>query len=855
MRLSPRAVAFVAALAVATLSMGTARAQEGAKPAPLARFFPPKEIIAYAEFDGLDAHGAAWKKTATYKLLTETSTGAMLDALATQAIGSLLAAAPPGDKAPKPEEIAAVAQHLVRSGFAFGVSGRAADPKSIWIGLVIRGGAKGKPRVLVDRLIEDVRAGKGPEGKVAIVGKPGNRPVNVFAGPDGSGFAWWNEQDDLAFCINFPTHVDAMIDALDGRAPSLAADPTRNALAKGQDGFEPVGLAFVDLASVPNIPPRLAPLGLDKIKRLDYRWGFQEDALVTITRIIAPAPRPGVMGLFDAPTFTAATLPPIPASADEFTVFSMDLERVYDRLAALAEAADPEVKAQFFAMEDEFLKLTGRSLRADVLRHIGPRVAIYTIPVRGNLPSNPISGVASALLRVPKTVTLVELRDPEGFAPVLDALVIKANDAIRTAIGGDRERSKAFGFTPLKGDAKGWVLVLPPSVAPMAAGARPTFLLGKKYLVIGTTPDVARKALALEGKPHGLGDGPLAKAVAKLPGNLTFAGVSDTRESLLPEIIANLPALLAMIPNRDRLTPEAVLDAVNPVANPVAPQLEPAKEVGRPVAMLGPDMVPDPDEIRRYLFPSMYAITVDDEGVSFLSRESVPGINPTTAAPIAAALFLPAMSASRSAARRSQSTNNMKQIGLAMFNYEAANGHLPGTIRDKDGKALLSWRVQLLPYLEEAALYNEFKLDEPWDSAHNKPLMDRMPMSFTIPGALQAPGMTYYRGFSGASTLFDPEAKGGVKIADITDGTSNTIAVVEAKEAVEWTRPDNDLAFDNKEDTAKALLPKLGGHFPGGFNTLFLDGSVRFIKETINLNVLRALITRNGGEVIANDSF
>ena len=106
--------------------------------------------------------------------------------------------------------------------------------------------------------------------------------------------------------------------------------------------------------------------------------------------------------------------------------------------------------------------------------------------------------------------------------------------------------------------------------------------------------------------------------------------------------------------------------------------------------------------------------------------------------------------------------------------------------------------------------------------------------------------------------LFDPKAPERVSIASITDGTSNTIAVVEAKQAVPWTKPESDIPFGGdltKPARLRALRDEVGGHFPGGFNGLFFDGSVRFIRESIHLNVLHALITRNGGEVISSDSF
>jgi prepilin-type processing-associated H-X9-DG protein len=220
--------------------------------------------------------------------------------------------------------------------------------------------------------------------------------------------------------------------------------------------------------------------------------------------------------------------------------------------------------------------------------------------------------------------------------------------------------------------------------------------------------------------------------------------------------------------------------------------------------------------------------------------------------------LLPAVQSARTAARRAQSVNNLKQIGLALHNYHSVNGHFPPrAITDRDGKPLLSWRVEILPFLEQQALFDEFHRDEPWDSAHNKKLLERMPALYRIPGVAAGPGTTFYRGFSGEGTLFDPKVKLGVSIASVTDGTSNTLGIVEAREAVPWTRPDAEIAFDLtiKPETAAQLLLTLGSHFPGGFNALFLDGSVRFLKMSISPQVLKALITRNGGEVISADSF
>src|SRR5262249_21927690 len=159
----------------------------------------------------------------------------------------------------------------------------------------------------------------------------------------------------------------------------------------------------------------------------------------------------------------------------------------------------------------------------------------------------------------------------------------------------------------------------------------------------------------------------------------------------------------------------------------------------------------------------------------------------------------------------------------------------------------------ILPFLEQNPLFQEFQLDEPWDSPHNKALLERMPATYAVPGDPAEPGMTFYRGFSGKGTLFDPSVPQGVDLSQITDGTSNTTAVVEAREAVPWTRPESDIPFTSdlqRPATIRPLLEALGGHHPGGFNALFCDGSVRFLRESINLVVLQTLITRDQAEVI-----
>lgn len=190
---------------------------------------------------------------------------------------------------------------------------------------------------------------------------------------------------------------------------------------------------------------------------------------------------------------------------------------------------------------------------------------------------------------------------------------------------------------------------------------------------------------------------------------------------------------------------------------------------------------------------------------------------------VSAGVGLPAVQKARNAAARMQSTNNLKQIGLAMHNYHDTHGSFPpAAICDKKGKKLLSWRVAILPFIEQDNLYKQFKLDEPWDSEHNKPLGEVAVKAFVDPRADTSKAThTHYKVFVGGGAAFDPIL--GKKFAQITDGLSNTVLVVAAGEAVPWTKPD-DFEFDPKK-----ALPDLSKPF-GDLLMLMGDGSVRAVR-------------------------
>ncbi len=142
--------------------------------------------------------------------------------------------------------------------------------------------------------------------------------------------------------------------------------------------------------------------------------------------------------------------------------------------------------------------------------------------------------------------------------------------------------------------------------------------------------------------------------------------------------------------------------------------------------------------------------------------------------------------------------------------------------------------MDVLPYLEHNALYNQYQFDEPWDSATNKRVLAAIPDVFRSPHQSD-PLNTSYFVLAGPGTVFDGET--GTRMKQIADGTSRTILLVEAKRPVPWTKPE-DIAY-----AADKPLPKLGGWVPGEFLVAIADGSVRPVAANVDEKLLRAWIT------------
>ncbi|MBN69311.1 MAG: hypothetical protein CME32_08540 [Gimesia sp.] len=201
--------------------------------------------------------------------------------------------------------------------------------------------------------------------------------------------------------------------------------------------------------------------------------------------------------------------------------------------------------------------------------------------------------------------------------------------------------------------------------------------------------------------------------------------------------------------------------------------------------------------------------------------------------------IVPMILKSREAERRGKSKSNLRQLMLAMHNYHDKHRHFPTAIvMGPDGKTPHSWRVELLPFLEQQALYDQYHMDEPWDSKHNLKIAETIVPEYHNPNS-ETPTNASYFAVVGPNTTFGKE--GGTQIRDIKDGTSNTIAIVEAERDIPWTKPE-DIAYDSDN------IPEFGGFHDGGFYAGFCDGSVRFLSDMIEEQHLKNLLQINDGQ-------
>jgi prepilin-type processing-associated H-X9-DG protein len=539
-------------------------------------------------------------------------------------------------------------------------------------------------------------------------------------------------------------------------------------------------------------------LGLDGVTHFAAVTGLDDTGFTSRSLLGLSEGAGGIFKFISDKPLTAADLAPLPHDATIAAAGRFDLDRAWETSLEILEKLDPDASSRFRAALESAQTGLELNLRDDLLKPLGDVWCVYNSPGEGGLVLTGLTAVVS--VKDAQRLT-------KGHAQLLRVL----KNVLDEQRAPPHRRTEVAEFD--HAGHKVYYLKTPVHELPIA----PAWCLTDKELIVALFPQNVKAYLSRDKGFVSLARRPeVAHVLAAKPGPMKLV-YQDT-----PELFRLGYPLLQI----------GAKFAVG--------------ELRRGGIDVDLAILPSAASIGKHLRPGTIAVTRTAAGIEIVSRQTLPTGNVGASAPVAVALLLPAVQSAREAARRSQSMNNLKQIGLAMHNYHDVYKTFPAAYStDKEGKPLLSWRVHILPFVEQLTLYRQFHLDEPWDSEHNKKLIGQIPPVYRSPNSRAASGKTNYVTVRSERTIFPGNRAVGMR--DITDGTSNTILAVEANDdsAVEWTRPD-DFVSDVKNPT-KGLT----GLRPGGFNVLMADGSVRFLSEGVDAEILRALLTRDGGEVVS----
>jgi hypothetical protein len=664
-------------------------------------------------------------------------------------------------------------------------------------GLVVHAGPDAER---MERSLQEIAAvvtGAAENGSPAL--QPDSEGIYTLpTPPEAPGIRWTRRQQYLVVGIG-----EGEVERIVGRLDDANQQPPAW-LANIQNELPIERRATLGYVNVARILERIQPmlgeraaivqqLGLDGVQAIYSTTGLNDVAAVSKGRIALEGEPRGLLSLLPAEPLNAEDLGPIPADASVAVAVRLDLAETLDRLTGLMARIDPRARDQFeqhlWQMEGEL----GIDLRTDILGLLGDTWMVYMPP-------------GSAISSWTGVIAAVKVSDESRLEQVIDQLVDRAR--VEFARQSGNAQDIRVHDSPLGDDRLYYV---------QAAGLpiSPSWAVVDGYLLVGLMPQ------SIKAAANRLADDQPSLAQSEM---LASVFQDDSPPSVFSYVDAQ-SLFRAVYP--------LVTLGINTAASRMA-----SEGFEWDMALL-----PSVETIASHLVPSTASWRRTSDGFAFESHRTLPGGDLIASAPMTIALVLPAVSQARGAAEVVQDINRMRQLALAFHNYAAVHAKFPTNVYDQEGNALLSWRVRLLPYLEAAALYEQFHLDEPWDSPHNRTLIGQMPdtlRSATVPTEW---GHTPFLAFAAEGTLFPGEDE--ISFASVTDGTSNTLMFVlaAADRAVPWTQPQ-DIEFD-PDNPKQGLADRLGR-----FLAAFADGHVDNIASSLSDESMRRLVLRADGQVI-----
>ncbi|WP_166820193.1 DUF1559 domain-containing protein [Thalassoroseus pseudoceratinae] len=820
----------------------------------------PQNAVIMLHCAGSSTHDDAWKATAAYEALYESGlmpvVHKVFDSFKVQAMQSM----PPG--AGDFSLFNDLYEHVMENGVSLAVALPAMQGPPLPYGVVVIPGAAD----LEPQISGFIRKASGGDLEFQET-EVEQRAVVSATLPDNPmvEFGWWTEGDHLVATVG----VDAVHQAV-----SIASKTTPNALAspvwkslqaETADNVSVVSQGWFNFAQLrdtfgqmpipnPNRDPEadplqvndvLAVLGVDNLGPIRFRTGFRGKAQWTEIHAIAPGPRKGLLAFDDQPLMSLDDLPVLPASTEAFAACSVDWSRSYDELIGLirglSEFGPPDAAAMTDGVLQSLPQIAGFDPKTEFADTFGPVACVYTDSANG------IFGLGSAVA--------IQVKDADTL-----------NDTLDHIFGVIREQTTPREFR-IRTKTKHGVRI---KTLEIGGGVfNPSYSIVDGWLVIGILPQsVEAFSLRVDGTlPQWEPNQEFQTAFEDLPKEFTSLVYVDPQKSV-QTLAGFAPVILPII--------KQVMGIQSAFQN----QNQPFQ--GRaPIMDIALAELPPAELIAANLFPNLTVSTKDETGFHCYSRTSLPAIpllgngggSGVAVAAVGVALILPAVQQARQAARRTQSKNNLKQLGLALHNYHDTFRHFPiGTHPNEDLKPekRLSWIYDILPFIEQNFLFEQIKDSEAWDSENNAEFASSTIHTLINPGSVPVEitegdfGVTNYVGIAGigkdAATLPITDNRVGafgydrkISFRNITDGTSNTVGISEASGKIGPWAAGGDSTL--RSFTKKPYIngpDGIGGPFTGGCNMMILDGSVRFISENIDPEVMEALSTIHGGEVIGD---
>ncbi len=791
----------------------------------------PSSSFLVITYDGMNAHMPAVRETAAWKALEETGlTARILD------LGQMFVSAASEENGVLARE---AIEHLRANGLSVAGSTSGSGEGLAPYAMVVLHGA-GKFIESLQPMIQQIAAREGLE----VLEKTADGRVIAFmqSGIPDVEVSWWNESGHLV--IGFGVRASEQIIATATGATENITKNVRWNQLRTSSKYTVDALGWLDTERLLNqfgdisLPPTpsgdvmtvrdLATVfGVHNIRDLTMQSGYRGAETWSDNRVNADGPLTGLAAILQQRTLALNELPPLPKTTTSFAAAAFDfdgsVENVLTIVRTMMKKTQPEAEKDLDNELAAFKELYGSDPDGPLTSGLGDVWCIFADPAALPIPIG-ISPVAAVSVKDRNLLA-------SGIGKLIDLVERKA-------------RVENFTIRRSSKDGRDYYSLSVPGLPVV-----PTLMITEKWLVASVTPGSAQSFAQREAgklaawKPNE----EITNALKELPQEFSSITISDPAPGY-QQILQFAPMGLTLLEQN------------------VVPNL------GGVEMPFGVEDLPAAELVTAPMFPNIAVSYLTENGVGSTSRQSVPSnplgnVSAAAAGSVLVALLLPAVQQAREAARRTQSKNNLKQMGLAMHNYHDVYNRFPeGTVPNDQLKPdeRLSWAYAILPYIELPELHRQLDGGKGWNANENLAGVQTLVPVFqnpAQPGARQNPSSSDYVAMAGvgadAALLENRDPKAGIfgynrvcRMRDITDGTSNTIMLTEA------SKPTTSFLAGGRE-TIRGFSQSpylngpdgIGSPFRGVVQVLLADGSVRAISVDIDEKVLEGMATKAGGEI------